>query len=189
MWRIKHIFETTSNREIIGRFLKANKIKFYADKTMPRQYSDGLSRLTDAVSYQTHIAKKDILEALHFFTVSETKSDLYGQLFSKIGKVICFYLLSNRQAMEKEVKDLTMTSVPRRISVSGALQQAGRAAVVIGGICLAFVPALHLGGLAMAAGGTRLPVDDAVIEDPEIKSIIEKFNEVNFEPLYQKISS
>lgn len=188
MWQIKHIFETTSRREMIDRFIKASKMKFFVGKKMPHYYEKGLTNLTDAVSPVTYISKKDVFEALRSFTISESKSDLYGKLFSKIGKVICFFLLSNRHAMENEVQSITLTPVPRRLSVSGALQQTGRAAVVLTGVCLAFVPAAHLYGAAMAVAGSRLPVDEAMVDNPEIKNIIEKFNSVDFEPLYQKIS-
>lgn len=188
MWQIKHIFETTSRREMIDRFIKASKMKFFVGKKMPHYYEKGLTNLTDAVSPVTYISKKDVFEALRSFTISESKSDLYGKLFSKIGKVICFFLLSNRHAMENEIQSITLTPIPQRFSVRGALQQTGRAVVVATGLLLTFVPQTRVAGYALTHSGQRLPVDDAMVDNPEIKNIIEKFNSVDFEPLYQKIS-
>lgn len=185
MYAIAEIFETTSKREIIARFCKASREKFYAVKVMPEQFQKGIAYLKSAAKPQTHISKKDIFGALKAFIISEGKCDIYTKIFSKIGKIVCFYLLANKQAMQSEAESITFTPIPKKVNMKGVLQQTGRAVVVAGGIALSFV--YLLGGAALGIAGTRLPVEDTMINDPEIQNIIECFRKIDFTPLYEKI--
>ena len=111
---------------------------------------------------------------------------MYGKVFSKIGKVVCFYLLANRQAMQSEVESITLTPIPRKINMTGVMSRVGRVAAVVGG--LALLPFYHIGGVALAMAGSKIPVEDAVINDPEIQELIDKIQSVDLNPLYDKIS-
>lgn len=183
MHEIFHVFDTTGKREIISRFCDASRNKFFSDRKMPKRYSDGIRHMSDAILPSTHISKNDIIEALRSFTFSERESDIYGKIFSKIGKVICFYLLGNISAMKTEVESVTLTPVPKKIHLKGALQQTGRAAAVVGGIVL--FPVFHPAAILTYAG-MKIPVEDTIIQNPEIKSIINTFQKIDFTPFYER---
>lgn len=182
---IAYIFETTSKREMIARFCKVSREKFYAGTAMPEPFQKGIAYLDSAAEPPTHISKKHILEALKAFIISESKCDIYTKIFSKIGKIVCFYLLANKQAMQVEVESISFTPIPKRVNMKGVLQQTGRAVIVASGIALSFV--YLLGGAALSYAGTRLPVEDAIIRDPGIQNIINHFRKIDFTPLYEKI--
>lgn len=184
MRAINYIFDTTSRREMISRFCKASREEFFVKKKMPEQYLKGIQSLEESVLTTTYISKEHVLKALRAFVICESRSDIYGKIFSKIGKVICFYLLANKQAMQIEVESITLTPVPKKLHLKGALQQTGRAIAVATGILLSF----SIAGKALAASSAKLQVDDAIIENPEIELIIRTLNKVDFTKFYNIIN-
>lgn len=88
--------------------------------------------------------------------------------------------------MQSEVESITLTPVPRKVNMTGVMSHVGRAAAVVGGLTL--LPFYFIGGAALAVAGSKIPVEDAVINDPEIQELIDRIQSVDFKPLYDKIS-
>ncbi len=185
-YAIIDIFDTVSKREIISRFCKASREKFFPSGKMPDEYRKGILFLEESTLPTTHISKNHIVKALTAFARCEGHNDIYEKIFSKIGKVVCFYLLSNRQAMQSEVESITLTPVPQKVNMKGVFQQTGRAVIVMSG--LALVPFYFIGGAAMTIAGSKIPVQDAMINDPQLQDIINTVQKIDFTPLYEKIS-
>lgn len=184
MYAIAEIFETTSKREMIARFCKASRENFYIQKKMPKYYAKGIESLEYSVLPTTYISKQCILKALNSFVICEEKSDIYGKCYSKIGKVICFYLLENKEAMQKEINSIDLTQTPKKLNMKGVLQHIGRAAAVVGGIVL--FPVFHPAAILTYAG-TKIPVEDIMKVDEEINDFIDAVQNVDFTKLYDRI--
>lgn len=135
-YAIINIFQTAGKREMIARFCKASREKFFASGKIPESYQKGIQFLEESTLPSTHISKKHILEALSAFAKCEGRKDVYEKVFSKIGKIICFYLLANQQAMQLEVESITLTPMLKKMNMKGILQQTGRAVIVLGGFAL-----------------------------------------------------
>lgn len=81
---------------MISRFCSSGRKWYDAHNTISKHFLSAVIHLEEAVLPTTHISKKHILEALRDFVICEQHRNIYGKVFSKIGKVVCFYLLANR---------------------------------------------------------------------------------------------
>lgn len=113
-------------------------------------------------------------------------SDIYDKVFSKIGKIICFYLLSNQQAMQIEVESITLTPIPRKVNLRGLLQKIGKATMIVGGTAIALCITRFV-GIPIALAGTRLQAEEAIVNDPKLQEFIDIVGHIDFTPLYKKI--
>ena len=183
MYTITDIFESTSKREMISRFCNASRETFFANKKMPQFYDRSIHCLEIAILPPTHISRDNIIEALQSFIICENRSDIYGKIFSKVGKVICFYLLKNRQAMQNEVESITSTPISKNTNLKGVLQQTGRAVAVATGYVLSLIPQTKTYGVIIASTGSRLYLEDMTTPDSRIEKIINEIRKVDFNKL------
>lgn len=185
-YAIIDIFDTVSKREIISRFCKASREKFFLSGKMTDEYRKGILFLEESTSPATHISKKHILKALTAFARCEGHNDIYEKVFSKIGKVVCFYLLSNQQAMQNEVESITLTPVPKKVNMKGVFQRVWKGTLIGSGVVISFVH--RPTGIIISQTGLRMSSPQAMINDPKLQDIIEAIQKIDFTSLYEKIS-
>lgn len=181
------IFESTSNAVLISRFCKFGHEQLAINNGISGNFLKGVQYLDSSVVSASNISKNDVALALQEFVICETKNNIYGKIFSKIGKVVCFYLLDNKPAMKCEVESIAHTAIPKKVNVKGVLAHTGRAAAVVGGLLL--FPVYHIGGAALAVYGSRIPVEDPIVTNQKVGDLIWTFESIDFTPFYKNLSN
>lgn len=185
-YSIINIFQTSEKREMISRFCKASRQKLFAPGKMPEEYKQGVIFLEESLLPTTHISKKHILEALSAFAKCEAQNDIYNKIVSKIGKIICFYLLSNQQAMQIEIESLSLIPMPKRVNMKGVGLRVWKGTLIVTGAAVSLYN--QAAGITIKEAGLRMYEPEVMVKDLKCQNIIDAVRSIDFNVLLQKIS-
>lgn len=179
---IIHVFNTNSKREMIARFDKTCHEKYFSNCHMPNSIKDGLKSLSRAVSVHTHIVKAEMLNALQSFDRATKSRKLYNSLLGRVGKIICLFVLSDFDAMRREVIIVKGTMIPRVINPTGVIQKTAKGV----GVAVGVIAGATTYGKVLYASCIHMRPESALINDVKIEDFVKDFNKIEFDTFYIK---
>ena len=190
MNRISAIFQFKNRCDVIKCYLGANRDFFYKDKKhSSEKYQDAIIALFRSIESTPLVIKKDIQEACISFAVARNNNIMRDQIYAMFGQLICCFVLDDMLGVDSIKAMIKTMRVPKRVNLTGVIQNIGKGSIVGTGILISTIPPLRMAGYAMTQYGQRIQTEDSLVLDSEIEKLVSDISNLDFVKLHQGLSN